>query len=124
MATSIASSSPRGPFASSGIASSRPPLAATVCRKRSLAVKKSAEKNPRLTRKSKLLVRPGFFLRNVGACGFDVHRIQRFARGHKQSITLRAAEANVSAGFWQADHTNTIAVRRDHLNTWPGAGPD
>src|SRR5207249_2228087 len=61
---------------------------------------------------------------------FDVHGIERLAGGHEQAVALFATEAKVGANFWQHDHSDTLAVRRENMNaiiaiTHPArGGPD
>src|SRR5262245_31173567 len=48
---------------------------------------------------------------------FYVHRIERLARGHEQSVALDAAEAKVRADFRQMDAADQIAIRGEHVYT-------
>src|ERR1700722_11468398 len=52
----------------------------------------------------------------MGALGLDIDRVQRLARGHEQTVSLLAAEADIGAGFWQANLTDQLAVRRENLD--------
>src|SRR5689334_4773783 len=54
----------------------------------------------------------------------DVHRVQRFACGHEQTIASRTAKAYVRAGFRQTNHPDPRAVRANHLYAGPSACPD
>src|SRR5258708_1745967 len=58
------------------------------------------------------------------ALGLDVHRIERLAGGHEQAVAARAAEADVGAGLWQANHAEARAVRGDDLDAGARAAPD
>src|SRR5437763_4236970 len=63
-------------------------------------------------------------LGEVRALCFDVHRVERFACGHEQTIAARPAEADVRARFGQTNHADARAVRRDDLDARPCAAPD
>src|SRR4030095_15765493 len=55
---------------------------------------------------------------------FDVNGVQRFTCCHKQPIPFCAAETDIGAGLRQANHSETISIRRHDLNARAGAGPD
>src|SRR5207249_11283234 len=63
-------------------------------------------------------------LRDVGARCFHIDGIKGFACGHEQPVALGTAETGVGAGFWQTDHSDAIAVRRNDLNSRTGSSPD
>src|ERR1051326_3183362 len=62
--------------------------------------------------------------REVCTLRFDVDRVQRLARGHEQPVAARTAEADVGAGFRQANESEAGAVGREHLHAGPRARPD
>src|SRR3954464_14213628 len=50
------------------------------------------------------------------ALRLHIHRIERLACRHEQPVALLAAEADIGAGFGQADLTDPDTLRREDLH--------
>src|SRR5215472_1730710 len=55
-------------------------------------------------------------LRNLGTACVYVQRVQRLAGRQEETVFLRAAEAEVRAGFRQANLANQLSIGRDDLD--------
>src|SRR5947209_8137716 len=55
-------------------------------------------------------------LADMRVAGFNVHRIQRLAAAHVETVPLAAAEADISANFREPNLADTIAAWREDMH--------
>src|SRR5215471_363365 len=60
----------------------------------------------------------------MGALGLDVDGVQRLAGGHKQTVSLRPAEAKIGANLWEQNLAYALPVWSEYLDpVVAGANP-